>query len=255
MTVIDRISAQARLRLGMAARPHKDYFWEARLSKLVLREGFSSREAFADLLEAGEGRAVDALERHLTTNHTYFFREARHFSVLPGLLRENGVTRPRVWSAAGSTGEEGYSLAITLAEAGFQDFLVLVSDVNRGVLAEASRGVYAEAKAARVPEPLRRKYFERVGGGWRVRPSLRAHVRFRRLNLMEPLEVDQPLDAVFCRNLLIYFDADGIRDVLGKLVGSLKPGGVLVLGESEGFHHPVGTVPVAGASVCRKEGR
>lgn len=255
MTVIDRISAQARRRLGMAERPHKDYFWEARLSKLVLREGYPSREAFADLLEAGEGRAVDALERHLTTNHTYFFREPRHFAVLPGLLRENGCTRPRVWSAAGSTGEEGYSLAITLAEAGFQDFLVLVSDINRGVLAEAARGVYSDAKAARIPEALRRKYFERIDGGYRVRPALRSRLRFRRLNLMEPLEVDQPLDAVFCRNLLIYFDAQGISDVLGKLVGSLTPGGLLVLGESEGFHRPAGMESVAGASVCRKEKR
>ncbi len=255
MTVVDRISAQARRRLGMAERPHKDYFWEARLSKLVLREGYPSREVFADLLEAGEGRAIDALERHLTTNHTYFFREPRHFEVLPGLLRQNGCTRPRVWSAAGSTGEEGYSLAMTLAEAGFQDFLVLVSDINRGVLAEAARGIYSDTKTARIPEPLRRKYLERADRGWRIRPALRERVKFRRLNLMEPLEVDQPLDAVFCRNLLIYFDAAGIRDVLGKLAGSLKPGGLLVLGESEGFHRAPGMIPAAGASVCRKEGR
>ena len=254
MTVLDRISWQARRHLGIVVAPRKEYFWEARLSKLISREGFPSWEALADSLEAGDARALDALARHLTTNHTYFFREERHFDLLPRLLREAGIRAPRVWSAAGSTGEEGYSLAITLAEAGFQEFLILVSDVNRRVLAEAARGQYDEARLARVPLALRQKYFDSLGGGlYRVKDSLHAHLRFRQLNLMQPLELESPLDAVFCRNLLIYFDEEGIREVLDRLVQSLRPGGLLFLGEAEGFHRPVGLRPVAGASVSRKE--
>lgn len=253
MTVIDRISTQARRHLGIAVGPRKEYFWEARLSKLVFREGYPSREAFADSLEAGEVQAVEALARHLTTNHTYFFREERHFKILPALLRQMGCERPRVWSAAGSTGEEGYSLAMTLAEAGFKDFLVLVSDVNKRVLGEAHQGVYDEARVSRVPHLLRRKYFDLLGDGrYKINAELHAHLRFRCLNLMQPLEAFDQMDAIFCRNLLIYFDKEGIREVLDKLSQSLKPGGLLFLGESEGFHRPQGLVPVAGASVSKK---
>jgi len=253
VSVIDRISKQARRHLGLSVAPQKDYFWETRLAKLILREDYPSREALADSLEAGETRAIDALARHLTTNHTFFFREDRHFEVLPRLLREVNCIRPRIWSAAGSSGEEGYSLAMTLAEAGFLDFLVLVSDVNRRVLGEAYRGVYDEDQMSKVPQALKRKYFAHVGSGrYRVTPELHKHLRFRCLNLIQPLEPLEPLDAIFCRNLLIYFDKSGIQVVLDQLVGSLKPGGLLFLGESEGFHRPPGLVSVAGTSVSRK---
>lgn len=253
MNVLQQIGDQVRSRLGIHLGPHKDYLLEARLERLKAKEGYQNLEDFHRDLESGDGRALDALARHMTTNHTYFFREAEHFPLLVRLLRQSGTTRVRVWSAAGSTGEEGYTLAMVLAEAGFQDFLVLVSDVNRECVARANQGVYDPGRMEKVPPGLMARYFvRREDGSFQVSPALRVKLRFRCINLIEDLEVGEYLDVIFCRNLLIYFDDDGIRQVLDRLAGALKPGGYLFLGQSEGFHRPPAGLKRVGPSVYQK---
>ena len=253
MTVLHRIGDQVRHRLGIHLGPHKEYLLAARLEKLQREEGYPDLEQFYAALESGDPRAVDALARHLTTNHTFFFREPEHFPLLVKLLQAAGVRRPRIWSAAGSTGEEGYSLAITLAEAGFSDSVVLVSDVNHDVLVRAQRGVYDPSRMEKVPPGLVARYFEPwEGSQYRIRSHLRSRLRFRCVNLIDALDVAEPPDVIFCRNLLIYFDPEGVRLVLTRLIDALKPGGWLFLGQTEGFHRPPGPVRQIHSSVFQK---
>lgn len=253
MTALSEIGARVRSRLGIHLGPHKEYLLAARVEKLLTREGYPSAETLLGLLDAGDARAWDALARYLTTNHTFFFREPEQFGTLVRLLRDRGVERPRVWSAAGSTGEEGYSLAITLAEAGFADYLILVSDVNRDVLRHAHRGIYDAARMQKIPRGATARYFSaEPDGQFRIKDELRRRVRFRCVNLMQPLERTEPVDAIFCRNMLIYFDAEGVREVLARLVSVLRPGGWLFLGQTEGFQLPPGPVRALGSSVYQK---
>jgi chemotaxis protein methyltransferase CheR len=253
MNMLQQIGDQVRSRLGTHLGPHKDYLLEARLERLKVKEGYRNLEDFHRDLKSGDGRALDALARHMTTNHTYFFREAEHFPLHVRLLRQSGTSRVRLWSAAGSTGEEGYTLAMVLAEAGFQDFLVLVSDVNREVIAQAHQGVYDPGRMGKVPPELVDRYFvRREDGSYQVLPVLRAKLRFRCINLIEELEIGEYLDVIFCRNLLIYFDDAGIRQVLDRLAEALKPGGHLFLGQSEGFHRPPPGLKRVGPSVYQK---
>lgn len=252
MTLLHQIRDQVRSRLGIALGAHKDALLSSRLERLRVQEGYHNLETFQQDLEAGDPRAVEALARHLTTNHTYFFREPEQFEFLVDRLRSQGIARPRIWSAAGSTGEEGYSLAMVLAEAGYRDFLVLVSDVNPEVLARAHRGVFDSSRMARVPPDWSRRYFEPRGNGYVALQELRSHLRFRRLNLMEPLEPGDPVDAIFCRNLLIYFDPEGVTEVLGRLGSLLPPGGLLFLGQTEGFHRPPAPMVRVGPAIYQK---
>ena len=241
MTVLHQISAQVQDRLGICMGPHKDYLLASRLEKLQTQEGVDDLASFLEDLAAGDHQALDALSRHMTTNHTYFFREAEHFSFLRDKLIEQGASRPRIWSAAGSSGEEAYSLAMVLAEGGLADYLILVSDVNTDVLRIAQEGVYDVARASRVPPALSQKYLVPHPEGLQMKETLRRHLRFQHLNLTQEWDLEAPLDAIFCRNVFIYFDEVTISHVLDRLVASLRPGGWLFLGQTEGFHLPKGT--------------
>lgn len=252
MTVLDQISAQVQDQLGIYMGPQKGYLLASRLEKLRTQEGVDLDSFLRDLM-AGNLGALDALSRHMTTNHTYFFREAEHFSFLRDRLVETPTRGFRIWSAAGSSGEEAYSLAMVLAEAGLSDYLILVSDVNRDVLRLAKDGRYDGAKTSRVPAALSRKYLVGDPKGFRVHEALRQRLRFQHVNLTQDWDLDAPLDAIFCRNVFIYFDAATITRVLDRLVASLRPGGWLFLGQTEGFHLPKGTRRV-GAAIYQKTG-
>jgi chemotaxis protein methyltransferase CheR len=211
-----------------------------RLAKRLRAVGVASYRAYADLIE----RADHADERQtavdlLTTNETHFFREPRHFEhlrqVLPQLRRPGGV---RVWSAACSTGEEPYSLAMTLAEVlGSAPWEVLASDLSTRVLDDARRGVYGSDRAAEVPAALNRKYLlegvDECAGLFRVDAALRERVQFRQVNLMKPLPPLEPFDVIFLRNVLIYFDTPAKKTIVEALVRCLRPGGLLYIGHSE----------------------
>lgn len=175
----------------------------------------------------------------LTTNETYFFRESVHFELLSeqlGRLRR----MPRIWSAACSSGEEVYSLAITCAETLGVDtgWEILGSDLCRDALERAAQAIYPEQRIRNVPPGLLRRHFLKgVGeqaGEVQVGSALRAHCRFACLNLISPLPARLGrFDAIFLRNVLIYFDAEGKHGIVSRLIPALEPGGRLYLGHSE----------------------
>ena len=178
----------------------------------------------------------------LTTNETHFFREPRHFELLREELARRmarpGRTPVRVWSAACSTGEEPYSLAMTLAEV-MRDrpWSVHASDLSIRVLDDARAGIYGTQRASEVPEPLAFKYLlegiDEYAGQYRIDSELRSRVSFQQINLMQPLPPLEPFDFIFLRNVLIYFDNAAKQRIVESVARCLKPDGLLMVGHAE----------------------
>jgi len=213
-----------------------------RLEALGLQD-FATYHRFLRLDPRGAGELDFAIEA-LATNETYFFREKQQLQafskeILPILAEQNRATRRlRVWSAGCSTGEEPYTLAILIAESGrFEgwDVQVLGTDISRKVLASARRAEYGPSSMRAMPAGYLERYFTRIGTRYQLREDVRSLVTFGYLNLVE-LELGQLVarqDAVFCRNVLIYFDLPARRRVLELLHARLQEGGFLLLGHSE----------------------
>jgi chemotaxis protein methyltransferase CheR len=192
----------------------------------------------------------------ISTNKTDFFREPKHFDflrelILPKLAQQKRI---RIWSSACSTGEEPYTIAMTLqdgvSDPGQWDFKILATDLSTRVLAKAAEGVYDAERVREVSPEIVRRHFLRGRGNseclLKVKPHLTAMIRFRRLNLMdEQYPIKSPLDLIFCRNAMIYFDRPTQERLVNKFYRYLKPGGHLFIGHSESLqwvNHPFETV-------------
>ncbi len=251
--------------VGIKLPYEKKTLLESRLRKRLKALKLSSFAEYHDyVFEAKGGKAelvnmIDAV----TTNKTDSFREPDHFellknSLLPALSGEKGVGigRPfRVWSAACSTGEEPYTLAMVLSEYREVEprfrFAVTATDIATDVLQQARNAVYDSVKADAVPPELLRKYMLRSRdhsrAKVRMKPALRSSVEFARLNLMaNSYGLSEPFDVIFCRNVLIYFDARTQASIVGKLTRHLREGGYLFVGHSESlFAMDLPLTPVA----------
>ena len=221
----------------------------ARLVRVIERRGLSGYDEYCALLEGGGGDVVEEFISALTTNTTMFFREAPHFETLTRLLpeyirakRAQGSGELRVWCAASSSGQEPYSIAMTILEAvpGLNDLnlRVLATDIDLDVLTRASKGTYTEAEMADVAPLFRQKYFRRVkterGDHYTILPSLRKLVTFAPFNLMTAsYPFKHGFDVIFCRNVLIYFDRAVATTVTDRLGAALAVGGHLFVGHSE----------------------
>lgn len=232
---IRRFSDFIRVRWGISVPREKAYLLEAKLRKALESTGFDSLE---ELLETNDERQLQRIAQAITTNHTFFFREADHFDTLVQDARKKGHRRLLIWSAAASSGEECYSLAIRLLEEGWEDFRILASDIDHGMLQILNQGVYPESRLQNVPAHLLRRYFEPAGSHqgreyFHVRPDLRDRVVIKALNLLEEHRFPEPFDYVLCRNVLIYFDHRTQGQVIDSLSNHLKADGLLFLGHSE----------------------
>lgn len=200
------------------------------------------RDYIAYIEQPGHGAERQMAVDLLTTNETHFFREPKHFERLRAELQQRlqkGLSGPlRIWSAACSTGEEPYSLAMTLADVlGDRPWQVMASDLSTKVLADAQRAIYGRQRADEVPRDMAVRYllegYDECEGLYRIDPALCRRVSFRQLNLMEPLPALESFDFIFLRNVLIYFDVAGKRRIVESVVQKLKPGGLLFIGHSE----------------------
>jgi chemotaxis protein methyltransferase CheR len=223
---------------------------ETRLSRMVgpgLRfPGYD--DLLAALLDGRDGALMDEFINSLTTNYSYFFRDKIHFSLLARYLHARGPYQPelRLWSAAASTGEDAYSMAMVLLEN--QAFLpadtrILATDISLRALRIAEEGIYpAGALRGRVDPRDLTRYFVSLGAqGYRAGERLRSLISFRYLNLLSEFPFTRQMDVVFLRNVLIYLGAEEKRDVLQRIYACIRPGGILALGLSEslvGIEHP-----------------
>ncbi len=246
----ERVRRLIYQRAGISLSDHKQNMVYSRLSRRLRVHGLDSFGDYLDQFESDAAfGAAEAQEfvNALTTNLTSFFREAHHFPVLEEFLRAQPPgTAPRLWCAAASTGEEPYSIAMTMTEAagGRAPGALLATDIDTSVLATAARATYRLEPAQACGEPRLRRHFQRGKGAnegmVRVRPELAQIVRFAQLNLLDtdwPLVhgFGVPLDAVFCRNVMIYFDRKTQKEILQRIVQVLRPGGLLFVGHSENF--------------------
>ena len=237
---------QSRINLG----PDKIELVRSRVQKRLRALGLADFGSYCQLLEspAGEEELTSLLDV-ISTNVTEFFREWSHFEflqnvALPAWQRQAGRKpgeRFRVWSAACSSGEEPYSIAILLAEFFRQeppkDWQVTATDISTRMLAHAEQAIY-RSERVKLPEPQwLRAWFQRGAGAWeghfRVKATLRERVEFRRLNLMEPYPFAEKFHVIFCRNVMIYFDRETQEQLVRRLGEQLLPGGHLLVGHSE----------------------
>jgi chemotaxis protein methyltransferase CheR len=237
--VRDLVRRESAIVLG----PGKEYLVETRLLPLARRSGAATVSEFVTRAQqrpdAGLNRGI---VEALTTNETSWFRDQEPFAVLrdtvlPELRASRSGTQPlRVWSAACSSGQETYSLALTMQETlpagcGYE---ILGTDISTEMLARAEAGRFSQLEMNRgLPAAMLVKYFEREGAHWQVSPALRRGISFRMVNLAGPLPSLAPFDVIFLRNVLIYFDVETKREVLRKVRGLLRPDGWLFLGSAE----------------------
>ena len=215
----------------------------ARVGKRVARAGCDDLDAYVRMLEGPPGaELIPDLVTALTTNVTQFFREAHHFDFLRGVVApgwSGDIDTPLdIWSAGCSSGQEPYSIAMALSPpalswADAPPLRILATDIDHAVLARAERGEYSQAEAGSIPPALREAWFHDAAGGVRARPGLRGKVEFRPMNLHGRWDLSGQFDVIFCRNVIIYFDAAAQLLLWEKFLYHLRPGGWLVVGHSE----------------------
>jgi chemotaxis protein methyltransferase CheR len=230
---------------GISLGDQKEALVSARVGKRmrVLQIG-DFDEYYSYVVHDGSGQEIVELLDAISTNVTSFYREPQHFDLLASLLttwKKEGQRRFRIWSAASSTGEEPYTIAMTVLESignRDADTRILATDISTRVLAKCQEGIYDPHKLDGVPKALRDKYFDRVQDGgqylYRAKDMMKQLIVFRRLNLATPpFPMQGPLDVVFCRNVMIYFDNDVRSRLLREILRVLKPGGYLMVGHAE----------------------
>jgi chemotaxis protein methyltransferase CheR len=238
----DRIRSLLKQHTGISLSDAKRSMVYSRLARRLRATGLSSFSAYLDGLRMGSGE-WEFFVNALTTNLTYFYRESHHFNILSDYLKRCAAAQPgrtiNIWCAAASTGEEPWTLALTAAET-FASLAppvrIVATDLDTQVLETAKQATYRNDQISKVPEGLVRRYFTESRGDYAVRPELRSLVTFRQLNLLDPTwMVRGPLDVVFCRNVLIYFDRATQLKVVHRMAGLMPKGALLFVGHSENF--------------------
>ena len=237
-----------------------------RVSRRLRALGLASFRSYRDLLESGDGSEMVAFCNALTTNLTSFFRESHHFDYLRDSfllpLRGGGSRnkRVRLWSSACSSGEEPYSMAMTVIEAipdwKSWDIKILATDLDSDILARAQCGRYDADRVKGLDPKQLARFFTGVndgnGGAYQVVPELAQLITFKQINLMHDLPMSGPLDVIFCRNVVIYFDKDTQRGLFSRIAKLQRPGDLLFLGHSESLFKVSDDYALIGKTVYRR---
>lgn len=244
----ERIKKLIYKHAGISLSASKQNMVYSRLARRVRANGFNTFHEYLNFLEHGDSEEWEAFTNALTTNLTAFFREQHHFPILEKHVEQRkNQKKIQLWCSASSTGEEPYSMAMAMVQA-FKTFTppvhILATDLDTNVLAKAQLGVYSLDKLEKIPKERLKQFFLKGkghhAGSARVRPELRNMITFRQLNLLdESWPIRGPFDAIFCRNVMIYFDKPTQYKILKKFVPLLAPDGLLFAGHSESFQHAV----------------
>ena len=254
----ERVSRLIYEHAGISLKPSKQDMVYSRLARRLRATGVDNFQDYLALLESDNGAEWEAFVNSLTTNLTSFFREPHHFPLLAEHVARNKGQHPvSLWCSAASTGEEPYSMAMTMVDA-FGSFTppvsIVASDVDTNVLAKAEAGVYPVERIEKLSADVVKRFFLRGTGAQsgfvRVRPELRAMITFRQVNLLgDNWPIRGPLDAIFCRNVMIYFDKGTQLRILQRFVPLLHPDGLVFAGHSESFYNAAHLFRLRGKTV------
>nr|WP_246821028.1 protein-glutamate O-methyltransferase CheR [Bradyrhizobium iriomotense] len=229
---------------GLDLSADKQYLIESRLLPLARKAGLSGIAELVQKLQAGSRTLITDVVEAMTTNETFFFRDKVPFDhfrdhIMPEIIKARAGRRSvRIWCAAGSTGQEPYSLAMCLKEMGAAltgwRVEIIATDLSQEVLEKAKAGVYSQFEVQRgLPIQMLVKHFKQTGETWQINPELRAMIQHRQLNLLHDFSQLGTFDVIFCRNVLIYFDQDTKINIFNRLARQIEPDGFLVLGAAE----------------------
>lgn len=243
---------------GISLSPSKRDLVYSRLSRRLRARQIGTFRAYLELLEKGDPQELEAFTNALTTNMTSFFREPHHFQILEQYLASLGKAAPiHIWTCASSTGEEPYSIAMTVVEH-FRSFTtpvrILATDIDTNVLEKAKQGLYRLEQLNALNVQQQKNFFlkgcGKNAGLAKVRPELQQMITFRQLNLLDARwDTGERFDAVFCRNVMIYFDKSTQYRILKKMHSCIKPHGLFFAGHSENFHHAADLFKINGKTV------
>ncbi|MBW8708380.1 MAG: protein-glutamate O-methyltransferase [Alphaproteobacteria bacterium] len=238
------IATLLKERSGLIITPDKGYLLETRLGPIVRERGLASLAALIEVLrQPGSDALKNQIVEAMTTNETSFFRDSHPFdtlrkSVIPGLIQRRATRALRIWSAACSTGQEPYSIAMTLKDhfpiLGGWRIEIVATDISAGVLERARSGTYSTFEVQRgLPIQMLVRHFDNVDDQWRIKDELRRNITFRPINLLGDLASLGTFDIVLCRNVLIYFDQPTKTRIMHAIAHRIAPDGVLMLGGAE----------------------
>jgi len=246
-TTFSQISEFIKEKTGINIPPTKKYLVENRLFKVLEDYNLKGYDEYLYMLRySRNGKELDRLFDAITTNETFFFREPLQFDVivdhlLPEIIkRKNGIKHIRVWSAACSSGEEPYTLAMLLKERRPDVTAeIIATDISQKVIASAERGIYSSYSIRNVEDRHMKAHFTVNGDSYMLSDAIKSAVKFRQLNMLGNLRAPElnNIDLVLCRNVLIYFDNKTKQDAVSNAYDSLASGGFLVIGSSESLHN------------------
>ena len=257
-------------RFGINLTEQKRLLVVGRLQKVLKSRGFATfRDYYNFLVNDKSGKAIEELAARISTNHTFFYRESDHFEYFVNTVLPEAVQRHqrrndldlRIWCAGCSSGEEPYTLAMLLLEYFGAEYSrwkagILATDISLKVLETAIKGVYNDERVKPLPENLKRKYLKHIGDDeWTVVDRIKSEITFRCLNLMnEKFPFRKQFDAIFCRNVMIYFDQPTRDGLVKRFDQCLAPGGILFIGHSESLRSVSCPLKYVMPAVYRKEG-
>ncbi|MDO6460907.1 protein-glutamate O-methyltransferase CheR [Granulosicoccaceae sp. 1_MG-2023] len=250
---------------GISLSDHKRDLLYGRLTRRLRALGLQDFDQYIALLADRPDDELQNFINAVTTNLTSFFRENHHFEFLanelfPQLEKQGRARGMRIWSAGCSTGEEAYSIAMTVreyfADAGAMDIKILASDLDTSVVQTAANGIYDQSRIEGMPPERVKRWFQRGSGSnagkVRVRRELAELITFRQLNLMQAWPMQSMFDVVFCRNVVIYFDKPTQSRLFNNFASVIKPGGHLIIGHSETLHKVCDRFELIGKTIYRK---
>ena len=250
---------------GISLSEHKRDLVYGRLTRRLRALGLSSFDTYCDLLQNNPGDEMEHFTNAITTNLTSFFREQHHFDYLsqeliPDLLQQNRLQNLRVWSAGCSTGEEPYSIAMTLRESipniNNYDVKILATDLDTNVVKQASSGIYSDSRVEGMSKDRLRRWFLKgkgdKAGSVRVNKELRDMITFRQLNLMDAWPMQGKFDIIFCRNVVIYFDKPTQAVLFDRFANQIQDDSHLFIGHSENLNKVTDRFSLIGKTIYRK---
>ena len=258
----------AKSRIGITLADNKRHMFCRRVSQRLRALGLDAIDDYCDLLEDPDSTGeIQHLINALTTNKTDFFRESHHFDHLAKVAVPNSLAaraarqtrRLRIWSAGCSSGQEPYSIAMTLANSvsdlSCWDSRILATDINTEMVDKSSRGIYKIEETEDIPADFRERFVERLADGedyCRMAASLRSQIVFKPLNLFDPWPMKGPFDVVFCRNVVIYFDKSAQCGLFDRIANIMRVGSFLYIGHSESLFNVTDRFRSVGQSIYQK---